>query len=174
MPRFSFPTIDNGVPLDGPIVDGDVGDMLVRNSDGGLSFATPPAPTNVVAESISSTNRSVSTIQAGQPCAIYSGGLGFVPANATDNTLMAVGLAQAAIAPTAAGIVQTSGPLQLSDWTAVTGTATLSPRAKYWLDVTAGRLTSTPPSARGNVLQPIGEAVASDTLLIQIQSEIQL
>lgn len=43
---------------------------------------------------------------------------------------------------------------------------TLTPGAEYWLATTPGRITTTPPSASGNLVQKIGIALSSTVLFI--------
>jgi hypothetical protein len=167
MPLFVTPQIGRGgLALRCPSVDGQPGDLLGTDGAGNLSLQIPGG--------INATNRLTSTIFAGQVCAIHSSGLGFVLANASDNTLPAIGLARSAVAAAAAGSVQTSGLLTLTDWTAVTGTVQLAARSTYWLDINSGKLTNSPPAARGNVLQAVGQAVGPLTLLIDICPPILL
>lgn len=131
-------------------------------------------PGNSLDPSVSGTNKYGSPIYAGQACALHSSGAGFVLANATDNTKLAIGLAAVEVGNQLAGYVQVGGSFTLPDWTQVTGTVTLAPRATYWLDVNDGRLTNTPPETRGNVLQIVGISVAPDTLLIGVDQAYQL
>lgn len=50
----------------------------------------------------------------------------------------------------------------------------LVPTATYYLDIVAGKITTTPPSAVGNVLQRIGWARNTTTLVVEIDLDFQL
>ena len=63
-----------------------------------------------------------------------------------------------------AEVLTTGDHLQLSDWSLLTGAATLTPNAYYYLSATPGRYTTTPAAA---VTVRVGIAVSTDTLLIE-------
>lgn len=117
-------------------------------------------------------NKSGSTFVVGSPVTTHSSGTGVVLAGSADNNANAVGLATLGVADGAAETVQTSSHFSLADWTAVTGTATLTARAVYFLSDTPGMLTDTAPIS--GVLQVVGRAVAPDTLEINLQPSILL
>ena len=123
---------------------------------------------------LTGTNNDSVTLLAGQAAATHSSGNGFVRANATNNGYPCVGLIVSDVIATGAAQVQAEGPMQLSDWTNVTGTVSLSAKAKYYLDVNAGKLTDTPPAVSGNIVQQVGIAVALDTLLIEPLYSVKL
>lgn len=129
---------------------------------------------NAGAYTFSATNKQGSSIAAGSPCATHSSGVGAVLASASNDTRVAVGLTIGDAADQSAIRVQTSGPFTLSDWTQSTGAATLVAKGRYWLDIVAGMLTTTPPASVGNIVQLIGVAVSADTLDIQIWSFVKL
>lgn len=114
------------------------------------------------------TNTEASTVSAGLAVAAASGGVQLADQALDTPTVRraAVGLVVADAAAGAQATVQTGGPLTLSDWTAATGAATLTPEARYWLGE-GGLLTETPPSS--GLLQIVGTAAAADTLVIQPQ-----
>lgn len=125
--------------------------------------------------SFEAENKDVAVASQGMAVAMHSSGVGVVKASAADNSKHAVGLAAVAIAVGVAGAVLTEGLLSLPDWTAVTGSAALVAKATYFLDPsTPGRLTSTAPSAAGQVVQIVGREVAPDTLEIEIEPPILL
>jgi len=119
-------------------------------------------------------NKDGVTVDAGMAVAAHSSGTGFLRANATDNTKNAIGLLQTDTASLSSGPVQVDGPFTLSDWTAVTGSATLAALGVYFLDTVAGKLTATPPSSGGNVVQKIGRAISPTTLEIEVEVAILL
>jgi hypothetical protein len=127
-----------------------------------------------VGSQFQATNKDTVTLVTGQVVASHSSGVGVVKANATDDTLPAVGLnLQSAIA-LAAVTIQTSGPFELADWTAITGAATLAAKAVYYLDTTAGKLTTTSPTTSPAVCHRIGKAVSETVIDIDIWSHIKL
>lgn len=54
----------------------------------------------------------------------------------------------------------------------ITGLSGLTPGARYYLDTTAGLVTTTPPSATGNVLQYIGRAVSATELSFEHEDAV--
>ena len=83
-----------------------------------------------------------------------------------------MGLAKADAALDAYTKVQAEGFFELADWTAVIGSATLTPGTEYFLDATAGLLTSTPPATGYSVL--VGRAVKPTMLQLKIGTPIAL
>ena len=94
------------------------------------------------------TNDNANAITIGQP--VYISGVGSVDlaqanAAATKNVVGLVG--DASIPSGNAGAVQVDGTLASANWTAVTGSANLTPGAAYYLDAAnPGKLTETAPS----------------------------
>lgn len=86
-----------------------------------------------------------------------------------------VGICNGTVLATNTGEYITEGPLSLEDWTAVTGSATLSPGSLYFLDkTTPGHLTTVAPSDGGESVVVVGRATDSLTLDIEIASPILL
>lgn len=54
------------------------------------------------------------------------------------------------------------------------GLSGLTPGASYFLSTSAGVATSTPPTASGNVVQPIGKATSATTIAFEQQTPIVL
>lgn len=83
-----------------------------------------------------------------------------------------VGLTQASVGIGAIGAVQTDDPITLTtgQWDAITGdVGGLVFNSIYWLDpTTAGRLTKTAPVTPGQVLAPVGLAVSTTIMIINI------
>lgn len=90
----------------------------------------------------------------------------------------AVGVASIDVAATGTGYYLTEGRVTKGDWTAVAGTATLTPGAMYYLSKdTPGMITVTPPSASAGLGEHsvrIGRAITSSTLDIEIAQEVIL
>jgi hypothetical protein len=69
----------------------------------------------------------------------------------------------------------TAGQLTLTDWTAITGSALLTPGTTYFLDPDSpGVLTSIPPALPGQVVIALGEALSTVTFSISLGSPILL
>lgn len=118
--------------------------------------------------SISADNASGGTLAAGSPVAGNPGGTGLIRAAAADDTATAVGLMASATAAGQHGTAIRNGVLTLADWTAIAGTATLTPLATYYLGITAGTLTKVPPSVAGQVIQQVGIAESAHALGVDI------
>lgn len=65
--------------------------------------------------------------------------------------------------------------LDQSDWTSVIGSTNLSPGKDYFLDPsTAGMLTTTAPTAEGEVVTRVGRAATTTKLIVDIEAPIVL
>ena len=96
-------------------------------------------------------------------------------ASAVSNALPAIGLVTAAATAGQPAIVRTAGPLTLADWTGATGSAALQAGAPYFLsDVTPGRIMVAVVTVPGSVVQCVGRALTSDTLLISVGNPLLL
>lgn len=96
-------------------------------------------------------------------------------ANATDDTKNAIGfVSQATIPAGSSGYIQTSEVLTIADWTAIIGSASLTPGSIYFLDTTDGKMTTTAPATSGNITQVLGRAVSANDFLINIKERILL
>jgi hypothetical protein len=131
---------------------------------------------NVPADNITqpAENKSGVSILTGQPTAAHSSGTGFVLASAAALATQAVGLATAAVIAGVAVAVQTAGTFSLSDWTSITDASILLPRAIYYLDTTAGKLTAIAPTTLGSIVQRIGVAISPTTLDVRPEQSILL
>ena len=71
--------------------------------------------------------------------------------------------------------VQTDGTFTISDWTNVLGSSTLSPGTKYYLSsATAGNITATAPTSSNHFIVPIGRAISTTAMYIEIGEPIKL
>ena len=122
----------------------------------------------------SAENKQGSQISAGQPVATHSSTVGIVLAGADVAGRQCVGLAMADIANGVSGNVQTEGVLDLADWTAATGSASLTAGAWYYLSATDGLLTTTAVSAVGQKHQPVGYALTTTKLDLRVADPILL
>jgi len=115
------------------------------------------------------------SVLVGQP--IYIKGTSHVaPAKADSATTSRVGgFAITAADPGNAADYVTEGKLTITDWTAVTGSASLTPGSAYYLDASvAGRITSGVPVATGEYVVYVGRATSTLTLDIEIAPSIRL
>lgn len=71
-----------------------------------------------------------------------------------------------------AGTYQTVGRVTQSDWTAVTGGASLTPNAIYYLSATAGHLTTTAPTTVGQTQIQVG--IATDTTTLEVAIKVRI
>ena len=86
-----------------------------------------------------------------------------------------IGLAHLDVAASTVGTYITEGLVIKSDWTAVAGTANLTPGALYYLSTTIpGALTSTAPTLTGDILVSVGRAADNKTLDVSIRNPIVL
>lgn len=132
-----------------------------------LSGGAAPAATDPAITAVSD----VSTV-AGMPLAISRANGHFVKADAASKPVAFV--AGLAVAAGTAGFTVSLAreAMTLSDWTATTGSPSLSQGQTYFL-ASGGGLTTTAP-ASPNCLTVVGEASSPTTLLIQPQAPIQL
>lgn len=110
-----------------------------------------------------------SAISAGQALYIKSNTHTDLADCSTTGTVM--GIAQTNIASGFSGNLISQGQLTLSDWSASTGSATLSAGQTYYLGV-AGAIGTSPPTS-GFVVK-LGKAITTTTLEISIEDKILL
>jgi len=115
-------------------------------------------------------NKEGAAITKGQPCAAHLTKVGVVLAGATK----CIGIAAETFANGVAGLVQTEGVMDCSDWTAATGGATLTPGSDYYLSTSSGLLTMIAPTSVGDRVQYVGYALTTTKLDIQIREPILL
>lgn len=114
------------------------------------------------------------TVAAGESVYVKSNAhvaLSKADANATKRCR---GLAVAGVSPSFAATVRTHGTLELADWTASTGGATLTPNLPYYVSTaTAGAITSTAPTSSGYVTR-IGTALSTTKMDVNPEPPIKL
>jgi len=147
------------------------GKLYFQNSSGIEYDLTENLPVSG-SNTYSAQNRDAVTIKEGQAVAVHSSGSGIVLANSSDDNKNAIGLATEDIAVLAFGLVQVDGVLLVSDWTEITGTVTLTPHGRYFLDTTSGKLTTSPPTAVGTIYQPVGKALSGQRMHIRVDEAI--
>jgi hypothetical protein len=109
--------------------------------------------------------------------AVYASGSGTVDLAQADAaaTARCVGLATADVAAAGVGAYQTEGTITQSDWTLVTGSATLTPGVYYYLsESTPGQLTTTAPTTITEYVVAVGRALSTTQLDIEIAQPILL
>ena len=131
---------------------------------GGSSEAATVVETHV--------NRDTVPLAAGMLVALHPSGTGVWRASASLRRA-AHGVALSAIGVGAAGSVLLLGELILSDWTALTGTVSLSALGLYYL-AEAGQLTAVPSEAPGSLTQLCGAAVGPQVMSVDAQVSILL
>ena len=122
------------------------------------------------------TNSNAGAITLGQMTYVNgNGSVDLARANA-DVTSRAIGLIyDASIASAASGTVVTDGVIVSTDWTAVTGSATLTAGSIYYLsDTLAGGLVTVVPVAAGSSIVRVGTALSGTELEISIGEPIKL
>lgn len=123
------------------------------------------------------TNATGAIIAPGAPCYVSSSGVLKSKANAA-STAECDGLAAAQFAIGGTGKLRARGdmPLTTAQWDAVTGqTGGLTPDTVYYVDTaTAGKLTTTAPSANPNLITRVGRALSSTVMRLGVQPPIGL
>lgn len=127
------------------------------------------------ASTFTAENKDSVTLVKGMAVTQDNSGTGVRRADCSVNAGFSVGLAQQDITSLSSGPVQTDGILTLSDWTAIIGSVSLTPKTKYYLDANGGgKLTATAPTTPGYLLQRIGISVDAQTLEINLGYSILL
>jgi hypothetical protein len=111
---------------------------------------------------------------AGQPVhvtATNTVNLADASSNLTSNT---VGLAATSAGSGESIVVFTDGVLDQADWTSVIGTALLTPGAQYYLDTTAGKMSTSPPTVNGQVVVRMGTALTTTIFDIEVNEIAKL
>ena len=108
------------------------------------------------------------TVHAGAPAYIVSNNTANLASATGLVKSRAVGLITQAASANAATIVQTDGTVALADWTAVIGTASLTPGSVYFLHTVDGQMSTTPPTGDGDVVVTMGVAVTTTKFDIEV------
>ena len=121
------------------------------------------------------SGESSENIPAGAPVYVDSNGKVLRAQADSVTTSFVLGLARETMSPGATGPIQTDGVLSLASWADVTGSASLTPGARYFLDPdNPGKLTTTPPTTTGQTVVAIGKAISATDLEISIREPILL
>lgn len=70
--------------------------------------------------------------------------------------------------------IRTEGTLNLSDWTNIAGTTTLTTGVSYFLSETSGNISTTAPTTNNSVLIVVGRAVTPNIIDIEVGERIIL
>ena len=114
----------------------------------------------------------VSRLLAGMPLAMRADGKVVAADRAVDTRFWVCGLAMRATDPAALCSFEADGLLTATDWSAITGSAGLTPGGIYFLGDGAGKLRLGPPTT-GMVCQ-VGRALTTKQLEVEIQPPIRL
>lgn len=139
---------------------------IVRVNPQGLPGAPGPGGETFTAEA-------VVTLVAGE--AVYVTATNKADKSKADaaGTRRCRGLVSIGAAAGFAATIRSHGSLALADWTAIAGTATLTPNAPYYVSTaTAGAITSTPPAS--GWISRVGTAISTTTLDINPEPPIKL
>jgi hypothetical protein len=116
-----------------------------------------------------------STAQKGMAVYVSSSGHVDLAQADVESTSLVVGLADEVVIASNSGAYLTDDQVSRPDWTAVTGSATLTAGATYYLSATtAGQLTTTPPSADGDSVVRVGTALSTTTMDIEVAQPVLL
>jgi hypothetical protein len=112
------------------------------------------------------TLETLDAVSAGQPLYVTAAGKFRLAQADAAGTAEVMGLARAAAAANV-GVTITTENFVLADWTAVIGTVALAPGQTYYLSAaTAGRLTTTAPSAAGHRIVRVGRSLDTQTMAV--------
>lgn len=115
-----------------------------------------------------------STVVPGQPLYLKQNGHVDLASAAAIGTARVAGICTKAASTGTSAEYSPDGVVDIADWTAIVGTATLTPGATYFLSTTAGRLSTTAPTESGQVVIAVGTALTTTKLAIEIQLPILL
>lgn len=146
--------------------------LFLKRSGSELIGASIPAPSSPSA--YSAENKAAVPTWAGMVVSVHFSGSGIYEANDTSAARTAIGIAQSVATIGNSVNIITGGPLELADWTATTGSASLIPRAYYYLVDANGQLSTTAPSVAGKRSQSVGIALTANILLVEIEVPILL
>jgi hypothetical protein len=146
--------------------------FLKADNAAGSSAATAGANATTTAAAFGTTTGSITAseaLSAGNLCNIYtnSGAANVRKANATDATKPANCFVLASVASSAGATVYFAGQI-------ITGLSSLTPGTTYYLDITGGAITATPPSTAGNVVQEVGVALSATSLMFNPRAMIEV
>jgi hypothetical protein len=121
------------------------------------------------------TNGNGGAITIGQPVYVSAADtVDLGDASATATATPTIGLVfDTSIASAASGNIITHGRITNADWTTATGGVTLTAGATYYLSETTGQITATAPVTVGSWVVPVGIALSTTDLLVNVGLPIQ-
>jgi hypothetical protein len=128
-----------------------------------------PIPTPII-------NGELTTLLPGAPFVIENGLAKRADASSVARSAVA-GLVIGLIPPTLVGLALFQGQMTLTavDWALITGEpGGLTPGAKYYAGLSAGTLTTTPPSVAGQSIVEVGSAIDNVSFMITPRAPIRL
>lgn len=116
------------------------------------------------------------TMGVGEPVRIVSTGNAEQAQGDSATNSDVAGLAFTAAAATETGAyVPEGGRVTQANWTAVIGSASLTPGTVYYVDPsTAGDLTATKPTTSGEVVKKVGRALTATTMQVELGPSVLL
>ncbi len=148
-----------------------VADSVAISDSITVVHALPPTDS---ADIIYRTNNEGFTIVPGRPVK-FDGTTGCKLAQADDPANTLIGVVMETTASGASTKIKLLGTVTVADWTIALGggSADLTPNAYYYLSQgAAGILTTIAPSGTGQIWQPMGFAISTRDLFLQIQTLI--
>lgn len=103
---------------------------------------------------------------------VYVSGDNTVDLASAGSNYLAIGLANDDVFASTLGVYLTDGQITRSDWTPVVGSSALITGATYYLSLTTGRLTNTPP-VTGSIIR-IGTALSDTEIDLEISQPVLL
>lgn len=155
--RLDATFMPGGAPVNTSAGAGDAGKLPKLDAGGKLASSMMPAGLGADVRTVVASE----AISAGNLVNLWSNA-GTINARKADATVAgkeAHGFAQAAIASAASGEITFDGT--------ISGLTGLTVGARYFLATTAGGITTTPPSAAGNIVQVVGVAPSATELIFE-------
>ncbi|HEY9697019.1 MAG TPA: hypothetical protein V6D10_07135 [Trichocoleus sp.] len=137
-----------------------------------------PAPPTPTPDSGSGTDyqsaETDATVVVGQPLYVKSNGHVDLASASSIATAYVCGLAVSSASASLSVSHSPDSVLELSNWTAVIGSSTLTPGQHYFLSPIPGKLTPIAPTTEGQLVVLVGTALSTTKLSIEIQTPILL
>jgi len=108
------------------------------------------------------------TVLVGQPVYVSGNNTVNLADASSVNTSDAIGLVLAGASANETATILTEGSVNQADWTNVIGATSLSPGSLYFLDTTAGKMSTTAPSVDGQVVVKMGTAITITKFDIEV------
>jgi hypothetical protein len=152
------------------------GDVWLEDTISGvvLRIQTDSGLTTIPAGDGSLSVTAASALLQGHAVRTTASGLEYAAADVASDQYQVIGLIAEDTLATEEGVVLKPGQqLELSDWTLLTGAATLTPGATYWLTATPGRYSAAAPDLEVVTAASKVGIAATDTILL-IQTDLKV